>query len=490
MGGSYARRHTEKRGGPVKWRRGRLGVTLPIALALLVAFVSAASAQVAGSPVRLVVEIEAVKGLTINGIDEGDHLGLDVATGDINDDGIDDLIVGAPLGDPGGVLNAGEIYIFYGPLTPGVLDPSSDADVTFHGIDAKSQTGRGLGTADLNDDGVADLIIGAVLANPRGTETAGATYVVFGPIGPGVVELSEEVDVVLEGIGERDHSGGGVDGGDLNGDGVDDVVIGAVGASPNGRGNAGVAYVVFGPLSAGTLQLEQVVDVTIEGITFGDQLGYGVAVGDVNDDGTEDLVVGAMGVGYPGRSIGGATYVILGPLSSGRLEAFMEADATLFGIDRGDLSGGGNEIGDLNNDGVDDIIIGAQWGDVPAGEDAGETYLVFGPVGANVLELSTEADLTYTGVNRRDLSGGGVAVGDLDNDGTQDLIIAAGLADAGGKDNSGTVYVIFGESPPSPMPADSGGLSTLQVALIAMVVFLVITPVAYWWVRRQPSNAD
>ena len=471
----------------MKTRLRRRAVILSIVLGLVAAAASAASAQTVANE-RIVLGIEPVVGLSLRGLNTSDHAGLDVASGDVNDDGVDDLIVGARLGDPPGLLNAGVTYVFYGPLEPGTLDPAA-ADATVHGIDAKSQAGKALAVVDVNDDGIGDLVLGAVTASPDEERAfAGETYVVFGPIGPGVVELSTQADIVLEGIEERDHLGSSLDGGDLNGDGVADLVIGAVGASPDARTSAGAAFVVFGPVTAGNYRLEQMVDVTVQGIDVADQLGYGVGVGDFNDDGIQDLVMGAQGASPTRRIDAGITYVIFGPLAPGKLELLLEADIIIEGAAKGDLSGGDATAGDLNNDGVDDIVIGSQWsdGDSP---NTGKAVVFLGPLDGDKFDLST-ADITYNGINRGDSTGGGLALGDLDDDGRTDLIVGAGLADNGDKKDAGAVYVVFSSALPFPQPEPAVGLSALQIAGLAVLVFLIVAPIAYWLLRRKSADEN
>ena len=467
-------------------RLRRRAAVLSIVVGLVAALASAASAQAVETE-RIVGGIEPLVGLSLLGLNESDHTGLDVASGDVNDDGIDDLIVGARLGDPPGLLNAGVTYIFYGPLEPGTVDPAA-ADVTVHGIDAKSQAGRALAVVDVNDDGVNDLVLGAVLASPdedRGF--AGEAYVVFGPVGPGVVELSASADIVIEGIEERDHLGSSIDGGDLNGDGVADLVIGAVGASPDFRTSAGAAFVIFGPVTAGSYRLEDLVDVAVQGIDVGDQLGYGVSVGDFNDDGVDDLLMGAQGASPTDRIDAGVTYVIYGPLAPGSLELLLEADVIIEGAAKGDLSGGDTAAGDINRDDVDDIVIASQWSDGDS-RNIGQTAVFLGPLEGQKFDLSS-ADLRYDGINSGDMTGGGLALGDVDDDGGLDLIVGAGLADNADKKDAGAVYVIFSTALPFPQPESTVGLSTLQIAGLAVLVFVIVAPIAYWVLRRnQPDD--
>ena len=467
-------------------RLRRRAVILSVMIGLVAAVASAASAQTTTTE-PIVGEIEPLVGLSLHGLNESDHTGLDVVSGDVNGDGVDDLIVAARLGDPPGRLNAGITYIFYGPLGPGGVDPAA-ADATVYGIDARSQAGRGLGVVDVNDDGVNDLILGAVTASPdEERRFAGEAYVVFGPVGPGIVDLSTQSDIILEGAERRDHLGSSVAGGDLNGDGVADLVIGAVGASPDARTSAGAAFVIFGPMTAGSYRLEEMVDVTVQGIDIGDQLGYGVGVGDFNADGIDDLLMGAQGASPFGRIDSGTTYVIFGPLAPGTLELLLEADVILEGATKGDLSGGDAAAGDLNNDEVDDIIIGSQWSDGDS-RNVGQVAVFLGPLDGEKLDLST-ADITYNGINSGDMTGGGLGMGDLDNDGRTDLIVGAGLADSQGKRNAGAVYVVFSSALPFPQPEPSVGISAVQIAGLAVLVFLIVAPIAYWLLRRrQPDD--
>ncbi len=133
------------------------------------------------------------------------------------------------------------------------------------------------------------------------------------------------------------------------------------------------------------------------------------------------------------------------------------------------------------------MIIGAQWAE-GLSQDSGQVAIFFGPRGNDTFNL-TDADVTYNGINSRDATGGGLALGDLDDDGREDLIIGAGLADGFEREDSGAVYVIFASSLPFSLPERGGSLSTIQVAGLAVAVFLVVTPAVYWWLRRRPLDA-
>ena len=204
-------------------------------------------------------------GFILNGIDAVDNSGFSVSSaGDVNGDGYDDLIIGAWGADPGGG-GSGETYIVYGgasaPGRDGVLD-LSDLDGTngfiLNGIDAGDSSGHSVSSAgDVNGDGYDDLIIGARYADPNGDFWAGETYIVYGgATAPGtdgelnLGALDGSNGFILTGIDWLDRSGFSVSSaGDVNGDGYDDLIIGAPFADPNGR-FSGETYIVYGGANA------------------------------------------------------------------------------------------------------------------------------------------------------------------------------------------------------------------------------------------------
>jgi hypothetical protein len=230
----------------------------------------------------------------------------------------------API-DSGGSLSDTVVAmeVDYAPLDLSTLDGTNG--FRLDGIDRDDYSGYSVSSAgDVNGDGFDDLIIGASGADPGGRNRAGETYVVFGHSGgfSAAIDLSTlngTNGFRLDGIDGNDHSGISVSSaGDVNGDGFDDLIIGAHGADPGGDNLAGETYVVFGhsggfstSLDLGALDGSN--GFRLDGIDVYDYSGYSVSsAGDVNGDGFDDLIIGAHGPDLGGNAVAGETYVVFG----------------------------------------------------------------------------------------------------------------------------------------------------------------------------------
>ncbi|MEH2332371.1 beta strand repeat-containing protein [Nostoc sp.] len=425
--------------------------------------------------------LNGTNGFLINGIAANDLSGYSVSNaGDINNDGIDDLIIGTSNTDSYDKDNAGQSYVVFGGTNLGsggslnLSDLNGTNGFIINGIAVDTYSDNSVSNAgDINNDGIDDLIIGASNADPNGKYNAGQSYVVFGKtnLGSGGTLNLSSLDgtngFLINGIAANDLSGYSVsNAGDINNDGINDLIIGAPIATRNGMFRAGQSYVVFGGTnlgSGGTLNLSSLDGTNgflINGIAVNDSLGTFVSnAGDINNDGIDDLIIGAVNP-YPyDRNYPWQSYVVFGErnLGSGGTLNLSSLDGTngflINGITVGDDSEGISvrNAEDINNDGIDDLIIGAPGANPNGIRDAGQSYVVFGGTNLgsggifNLAFLNGNNGFIINGIAEDDFSGKSVSnVGDINDDGIDDLIIGAPYADANGKNNAGQSYVVFG----------------------------------------------
>jgi hypothetical protein len=361
------------------------------------------------------------------GEDEDDGAGRAVSgAGDVNGDGFADILVGAPYRHEIG-SSAGAAYLVLGPVTS-ELDLSLSAG-KFVDYGSGHATGYSVsGAGDMNGDGYADFLVGA----PH--DGAGMTYLLNGPI-TGDHDLSSS-DIQLEGEDAFDYAGFSVsDAGDVNDDGVPDLLIGAPYNEEAGY-DAGAAYLVLGPVTAGrNLALA---DAKLVAEARGDFAGGSVAgADDVNGDGYADFLVGAE-YNDDGGLVAGKAYLLYGPVTGNRDLSL--ADASFVGEE--DLVGWSvSGAGDVNGDGYADIFLGAP-DNSEGGMVAGAAYLFYGPATMDVALSSADAKLV--GEEASDLAGGSVSdAGDVDGDGFADILVGASRNSGGGA-GTGAAYLLYG----------------------------------------------
>lgn len=346
------------------------------------------------------------------------------------------------------------------------------------GIDIWDQSGLAVaGAGDVNGDGVQDLLVGAFAGDPNG-QRSGEAYVIFGTTAGfapdlNLADLDGTNGFQLNGIDTLDAAGVAVDGlGDVNGDGIDDFIVGADWANPDGKERAGEAYVVFGTTAGFPAQIELAdLDGTngfrIDGIDVRDDLGWTVAgAGDVNGDGLDDIVTGAFRPdGWTGEA-----YVVFG--SDRGFAADIDPSALdgtdgflMHGIAPEDRAGWAVDgAGDLNGDGIDDVVVGAPEADADGRPNAGESYVVYGTrAGFSPTLAFSSIDGTngfrIVGAEARDQSGRAVAgLGDVNGDGLDDLMVGSWNADVNGNSNAGASYVVYGSRAGFGASLDLGSL--------------------------------
>ena len=328
----------------------------------------------------------------LSGESEGDFAGQSVAgIGDMDGDGWEDVAVGAVyvtgssvdsvLGDCATAdreeysdehgISAGAVYLLRGPVTGEMSLAMAEARV--YGEDGADYLGYSLGgQGDLNGDGIPDLLVSAP-GQCEGGLDAGAVYVMDGPV-YGDLTAGDAGWKVLGGA-RRELAGEAVSvAGDVNGDGLDDFVVGVRFREGADGADQGVAYLVLGP-GIGVDELESA-DASLWGEEALDRAGSSVAsAGDVNVDGFDDLLIGARGSSTE-ATYGGAAYLVHGPVTgSGDLS---DAAAKFVGSEVsegvGESVAGG---GDVDGDGLPDLWIGAT-GDSEAAPWAGAVSLILG----------------------------------------------------------------------------------------------------------------
>ncbi len=344
-----------------------------------------------------------------------DLFGVTVSSaGDVNGDGYEDIIVGAPFNDAGGV-NAGRAYIYFGGTA---MD--SIADVILSGEAAGDIFGISVASAgDVNGDSYDDVIVGAQ-ENSAGGTAAGRVYIYFG----GTL-MDDIADIIMTGTTPNNFFGKCVAGaGDVNGDGYDDVLASA----PYYNSSTGITYIFYG----GSL-MDTIPDVVMIGENLVQYFGSSIAsAGDVNGDSFADVLIG--GAYNSSSTFAGKAYLYFGGVSMDST-----ADVVMNGEMISDRFGYSvSSAGDVNGDGFSDVIIGSINNDA-GGMDAGRAYVYFGAA-----NMDNTADWISTGEASEDQFGSSVAsVGDINGDGFGDIIVGAYQNDAGGT-NAGRAYIYYG----------------------------------------------
>jgi hypothetical protein len=419
---------------------------------------SSSSSSATTTEVESEQKISAREGGFSANLNPGDRFGSALAdTGDLEGDGVTDLAVGAPGDDEGGT-DRGAVWILF-MNSDGTVDTQQKIADSSGSFDGKLDDADRFGSAvaalgDLNADGVNDLAVGAPGDDDGGTDR-GAVWILFLDA-VGKVRLSQKIADTSGGFGgtlnDGDQFGSAVASiGDLDGDGIGDLAVGAPDANESGTGR-GEIWILFMDQDGRVKSQQKIADGSggFKGsLNDGDHFGDAVStLGDLDGDGIPDLAVGAPGDDDGGTDRGAVWILFMDRDGRVRSEQKIADGSGNFKGDLNDNDGFGSAVadpGDLDGDGTPDLAVGAPGSD-DGGTDRGAVWLLFldeaGKVSSNRQISSTNGNFGGK-LDDGDQFGSAITgLGDLDGNGMPDLAVGAPLDDDGGTDK-GAVWVLF-----------------------------------------------
>ena len=391
---------------------------------------------------------------TVTGENAYDAFASSLASGDVNGDGLDDIIAGANSADPNGRNSAGCLYIFFGNNNlPQQTELSAEnADVIFWGAESGDQLGKTVAVGNFNNDQYDDIIVSAPFADYNGREAAGKVYVIFGKSNFSTsydLLQTTSYDSAIYGEAANDFLGQSLDTGDINGDNFDDIIIGTPKADEV-IANCGKTYIIFGNNNlngAYDLNIPQSADLTIIGEAMNDNAGTSLKTWNCNADIYDDIIIGAPNADPQNRPNAGIIYLIKGKavFSSATINLADSPEVTsrIWGDVTEANIGATLTGGDVNGDNKDDILFS----DFAADGGYGSVEILFG---SNTLPqtidlASASANIHIENGNLGGVLGEKIYAGNINNDNYDDIIIAAPQANTQNGNDAGVVYLLYGK---------------------------------------------
>jgi hypothetical protein len=394
-----------------------------------------------------------------------DRFGEAIACGDFDGNGSDDLAVGVPSEDFGGLIDAGAVQVIYGARTglssAGAQNWTQDTSGVVGVAESRDRFGSAVATGDFNDDGYDDLAVGAPVERfGSDISLAGGVNVFYG--GPnGLSATGDQVFTQgtsgVTGVAEsRDLFGFALASGDFDQDGSDDLAVGVPGENVGDFADAGAINVLYGGPAGLTATGDQVFTQDTTGIggvaESRDQMGWSLATGDFNDDGREDLAIGAPGEAVGDRQHAGAVLVLYGSngglTAAGDLLLTQDTTGVLGDAEAYDRFGSALVAADFDGDGRDDLGAAAPLDSVAGVPEIGTVNVLYGSANGITPSGSQFWHQDITGVlgsgQSRDWFGEALAAGDYDGDGRADLVAAAPGESIGGVTDAGVLNVLYG----------------------------------------------
>ncbi len=385
-----------------------------------------------------------------------DQFGEDLIHGDVNGDGINDIICSSPSADPSGRNSAGIVYIFYGET---ILDQettisleSNNADVTIYGAVAGQKCGSSLACGTVNSDLFDDVVIGAPFASTNDLEQNGLVYIINGSNNlPSIIDLASTTGIdKINGSASNDFLGSDITVANLNSDNLDEVIISAPNADSDNTQNCGKVYILWSNESySQNLDLASANNVTyFVGNHINENLGYKIACGNINNDSFCDLFIGAPGFDDDSLLNNGRLFLIKGrgffPFGQVDITNETYVNATIEGTNQASVIGKAFTVDDFNNDGNGDLLLTDQSSQL----DSNLIYLILGnnSLTGTILANSENSNSLISGEGLDNTFGQYLYSGDVNNDSIYDMIISSPEAETTNGNSSGIVHVIYGNS--------------------------------------------